>query len=158
MILIRLLLLPLRLAFRLLGFTLKLGYVTGRVPVKVSARSARRVGFRGWLFLIVGAVGGLLLAPEPGRDLRVRLQRLLGGGGSSDTDLADKVAFELAHAPRTWHLDQPDVTVADGRVTLRGAAPAHDARDELARVAAAIPGVEGVDNLVTVASSDADAS
>jgi osmotically-inducible protein OsmY len=61
------------------------------------------------------------------------------------------VSFELAHAPRTWHLDQPDVAVAGGRVTLRGSVPGDDAREELARVAGAVPGVAGVDNLVTVA-------
>lgn len=152
MILIRLLLLPLKLALRLLGITLKVGYVTGRVPVAVSARSARMVGLRGWFFLLVGVAIGLLLAPEPGRDLRLKLQRLMDQGGTSDADLADKVSFELAHAPRTWHLDQPDVVVAAGRVTLRGSVPGEDARDELTRVASAVPGVAGVDNLVTVSA------
>jgi len=153
MILIRLLLLPLKLALRLVGVTLKVGYVTGRVPVRVSARSARLVGFRGSLFLLVGVAIGLLLAPESGRDLRLKLQRMLDQGGASDTDLAEKVTFELAHAPRTWHLDQPDVSVVAGRVILRGSVPGEDAREELARVASAIPGVETVDNQVTVASA-----
>jgi hypothetical protein len=152
MILIRLLLFPIKLVLRLLGFTLKVGYVSGRVPVRMSARSVRLVGFRGVLFLVIGVALGLLLAPEPGRDLRVKLQKLLEGGGTSDADLTEKVAFELAHAPRTWHLDQPDVSVIAGRVTLRGSVPADDARDELARVAATVPGVAGVDNLVTVSS------
>jgi hypothetical protein len=152
MILIRLLIFPIKLILRLLGFTLKVGYVSGRVPVRVSARSVRLVGFRGLLFLGIGVALGLLLAPEPGRDLRVKLQKLLEGGGTSDEDLTEKVAFELAHAPRTWHLDQPDVSVVAGLVTLRGSVPADDARDELARVAGAVPGVAGVDNLVTVSS------
>jgi hypothetical protein len=157
MILIRLLLLPIKLALRLIGVTLKVGYVTGKVPAKVSARSVRLVGFRGVLFLGVGVAIGLLLAPEPGRDLRLKLQRLLDqGGGGSDGDLADKVTFELAHAPRTWHLDQPDVAVVGGRVTLRGSVPADDAREELARVAGAVPGVTGVDNHVTVAAVGTD--
>jgi hypothetical protein len=152
MILIRLLLLPIKLALRLLGVTLKVGYVTGRVPVRVSARSARLVGFRGWLFLAVGVAAGLLLAPEPGRDLRLKLQRMLNQGGPTDTDLGEKVTFELAHAPRTWHLDQPDVSVVGSRVTLRGSVPGDDDREELARVAGAVPGVAGVDNLVTVSA------
>jgi hypothetical protein len=152
MILIRLLLFPIKLALRLLGFTLKVGYVSGRVPVRMSARSVRLVGFRGLLFLIVGIGIGLLLAPEPGRDLRLKLQKLLEGGGATDSDLTEKVAFELAHAPRTWHLDQPDVSVVSGRVTLRGSVPGDDAREELARVAATVPGVAGVDNLVTVSA------
>jgi hypothetical protein len=150
MILIRLLLLPVKFVLWLLGFTLKVGYVTGRVPVRATARSVRVVGFRGWVFLAAGIAIGLLLAPEPGRELRLKLQRLLDQGGTTDGDLAEKVSFELAHAPRTWHLDQPDVAVLGGRVTLRGSVPGDDARDELARVAAAVPGVTGVDNLVTV--------
>jgi len=150
MILIRLLLFPIKLALRLLGVTLKVGYVSGKVPVKVSGRTVRLIGFRGLLFLAVGIGIGLLLAPEPGRDLRLKLQKLLEGGGTSDAELAEKVTFELAHAPRTWHLDQPDVSVGSGRETLRGTVPGDDARDELARVAGAIPGVAGVDNLVTV--------
>ena len=154
MILIRLLLLPVRLALRLVRVALKLGYVAGRVPMKVSARAGRLLGFRGWLFLIVGAIAGLLLAPKSGRELRLKLQRMLEGGGASDVDLAEKVSFELAHAPRTWHLDQPDVSVAAGRVTLRGSVPGDDARDELARVAGAVPGVAGVENQVTVSKTD----
>jgi hypothetical protein len=156
MFLIRLLLFPVKLALRLLGVTLKVGYTAGKVPVKVSARSVRVVGFRGTLFLLVGVAIGLLLAPESGKDLRLKLQRMLEGGGSSDTDLVEKVSFELAHAPRTWHLDQPDVSVAGGRVTLRGSVPGDDAREELARVAGAVPGVAGVDNLVTVAAAPTD--
>jgi osmotically-inducible protein OsmY len=152
MILIRILLFPIKLVLHLLGFTLKVGYVAGRMPVKASARTARLVGFRGWLFLIVGVAAGLLLAPESGRELRLKLQALIEGGGTSDAELAEKVTFELAHAPRTWHLDQPDVSVASGRVTLRGSVPGDDARDELARVAGAIPGVSGVENLVTVSA------
>jgi hypothetical protein len=153
MILIRLLLVPFKLAFALLGLTAKVGYRVGRMPVKVSARSARLPGFRGWLFFGLGVAVGLLVAPGPGRELRLRIQHQLTGGGESDGDLAGKVAFELAHAPRTWHLEQPEVTVTGGRVTLRGSVPAPDARDELARVAAAIPGVDGVENLLTVASA-----
>jgi hypothetical protein len=152
MILIRIILFPLKLALRLLGVTLKVGYVAGKVPVKVSARSVRVVGFRGVLFLIVGVAIGLLLAPEAGKDTRLKLQRLLEGGGTTDGDLVEKVSFELAHAPRTWHLDQPEVAVAGGRVTLRGSVPGDDAREELARVAGAVPGVAGVDNHVTVSA------
>ena len=150
MILFRLLFLPIKLAFKLLGLTSKVAYRTGKLPVKVSTRTARLPGVRGWFFLLVGVALGLAFAPGPGRELRLKLQRQLGGAGGSDTDLADKVTFELAHAPRTWHLDQPAVSVAEGRVTLRGAVPAPDARDELARVAAAIPGVETVDNQIVV--------
>jgi hypothetical protein len=158
MILIRLLLFPIKLALRLLGFTLKVGYVSGRVPVRLTGRSVRFLGVRGLLFLLIGVTVGLFLAPMPGADLVRKLQELLqqGGGGTApggDDDLKDKVSFELAHAPRTWHLDQPDVSVVAGRVILRGSVPGEDAREELARVAGAIPGVEGVDNQVTVAAA-----
>jgi hypothetical protein len=52
--------------------------------------------------------------------------------------------------PRTWHLPQPDVAVVDGRVQLRGRVPHDTAREELVRVAGAIPGVNGVDDLLEV--------
>ena len=58
--------------------------------------------------------------------------------------------FELEHAPRTWHLAQPTVTVVSGRVILSGAVAQAAARDELGRVAAAVPGVGAVDNLLEV--------
>jgi BON domain len=157
MILIRLLLFPVKLALRLLGFTLKVGYVSGRVPVRLTGRSVRFLGVRGLFFLLVGVAVGLFLAPMPGAELLRKVQALLqqGSGGPApggDDDLAGKVSFELAHAPRTWHLDQPEVSVGAGRVILRGSVPGEDAREELARVAGAIPGVEAVDNQVTVAS------
>ena len=58
---------------------------------------------------------------------------------------------ELAHAPRTWHLTQPNITVRAGDVVLEGVVSDDDARDELGRVAAAIPGVARVDNRLEVA-------
>ena len=42
--------------------------------------------------------------------------------------------------------------MAGGRVQLRGDVAADDERDELARVAAAIPGVGGVENLIQVSA------
>jgi osmotically-inducible protein OsmY len=78
----------------------------------------------------------------------------------SDTDLAEKVGFELSHAPRTWHLPQPEVAVVSGRVELLGSVPHETGRDELARVAAAVPGVAAVDNRLEVddtGSSNGDA-
>jgi osmotically-inducible protein OsmY len=76
---------------------------------------------------------------------------MIGGGADSGTTLADKVAFELAHAPRTWHLTQPEITVRAGEVVLEGVVSDDDARDELGRVASAIPGVDRVDNRLEVA-------
>jgi hypothetical protein len=151
MFLIRLVLLPFRLAFAAIGTFFRIGFRLGAIPARVGGRAARIVTFRGWLFLVVGVAIGLLLAPVPGRELRLKLQAMLGGGTDSGASLADKVAFELAHAPRTWHLTQPEISVRSGTVVLEGFVADDDARDELGRVAAAIPGVAGVDNRLAIA-------
>jgi hypothetical protein len=148
MFLIRLLMLPFKIAFALIGLALKTGFRVGTLPFKATGRAARVPHLRGWFFLIVGVAAGLLLAPQSGRELRLKLQQLLDRPSDSDGDLADKVSFELAHAPRTWHLAQPAVSVSAGMVTLRGSVPDGDARDELGRVASAVPGVLAVDNQV----------
>jgi hypothetical protein len=147
----RLLLLPIRLAFRLTGLVFHTGRLAGSVPLRVSRRSTRLLGVRGVLGLVGGIAIGLAVAPGPGRELRAKVRARMGGGGSvTDADLAERVAFELEHAPRTWHLTQPAVTVSAGRVILRGEAALDGDRDELARVAGAVPGVAAVDNLVAV--------
>ena len=112
MFLVRLFLLPFRLALAAVGTTFRLGLRIGSIPARAGGRAMRIVGFRGWLFLLVGIVAGLLLAPTTGRELRRKLQALATGGADSGPGLADKVAFELAHAPRTWHLTQPQVTAS----------------------------------------------
>lgn len=128
MVVVRLFLLPFRL---------------GAAALKMVVRVA---GWKGVLLFKLGLLLGLLFAPGPGRELRARIRALVQGDLVSDDELTAKVTFELAHAPRTWHLPQPEVRVADGRVTLAGAVKQPDERDELARVAGAIPGVTGVDN------------
>ncbi len=153
MILFRLLLLPIKIVLAMFGVAVRTSFRAGRFPVRVGGRAVRLVGFRGWLLFAVGLALGLLFAPGPGRELRAKLQRLLDQDSSSDGDMTSKVAFELAHAPRTWHLTQPTVTVLDGRVRLSGAVPNESARDELGRVAGAIPGVAGVDNELTIATT-----
>lgn len=124
------------------------------IPLRVSRAMTRVLGFRAVLLGFVGLVIGLLIAPVPGRQLREKLLALMAGGGAiPDDELADKVTFELSHAPRTWHLEpQPDVSVLGGRVVLTGEVRGEDARDEFARVAAAIPGVVAVDNQLEVAA------
>jgi hypothetical protein len=135
----------------LLGFTLKAGYKAGSVPFKVTARTGRLVGFKGFVLFALGVAAGLLLAPATGRELRTKLRRILEGSQPlSDNDLAEKVGFELSHAPRTWHLPQPEVAVVSGRVELLGTVPHETGRDELERVAAAVPGVAAVDNKLLV--------
>ncbi|WP_208029498.1 BON domain-containing protein [Rhabdothermincola sediminis] len=158
-VLIRLAVLPFKLALVMLGGTFKAGVKVGGAPVKVGWRVTRAAGISGVFCFVLGLVIGLLFAPSKGREMRAKLRRLLTGqSGLSDEELADRVAFELGHAPRTWHLPQPDVAVVDRRVQLRGTVPHETAREELLRVAANIPGVAGVDDLLeldTAASSEA---
>jgi hypothetical protein len=155
MFIFRLLMLPWKILFAAIGLGFRTALAVGKAPLKVS-RAAVRVGsIRGWVLFIVGLALGLLFAPGPGRELRAKLQALLQGGGAPGEDLQAKVAFELAHAPRTWHLPQPGVIVSGNRVELTGTAATAEDRDELARVAGAIPGVAGVDVSITVPGEDA---
>ncbi|MCX7619238.1 MAG: BON domain-containing protein [Acidimicrobiales bacterium] len=154
MFLIRILLLPFRLALRLLGVSVRLGYRVGRAPVMVSSRAARLMGWKGTILFGSGLVLGLLIAPWPGRQLRDRLRDVFTRRGLSDDELAEKVAFELSHSPRTWHLPQPSLNVLGGRVILKGEVPHVEGRAELERVAACVPGVLDVDNQLIVATTE----
>lgn len=154
----RLMLLPFRLLFKSASLFMRLTLKIAVLPMRACGATTRMVGFRGILFGLVGLAVGLLFAPVPGRQLREKLLTLMADGGAiPDEELADKVSFELSHAPRTWHLEpQPEVSVLAGRVVLTGEIRDEDAREEFARVAAAIPGVSSVDNqLVVVAVSAA---
>jgi len=144
--------LPFKVAGKLIVAAFALGRAVGRVPLRMTHRTIRLLGFRGVFFGLLGLAAGLLLAPVAGRELRRKLAGLLGGGPVTDAELIDKVAFELSHAPRTWHLEpQPAVAVVAGRVILTGEARDDTASDEFSRVAAAIPGVVEVDNQLVVA-------
>lgn len=146
----RLLVVPVKLVLATLGVTFRTGRRIGAVPARLTGRTVRLVGVRGWLFFLAGLAVGLLFAPGPGRELRARLQRLLAPPAPADGELAAKVAYELAHAPRTWHLPQPAVRVEGGTVTLSGEVTDDATRSELGRVAGAIPGVGAVVNHLTV--------
>ncbi|MEZ5141345.1 MAG: BON domain-containing protein [Acidimicrobiales bacterium] len=136
---------PVKLVSAVVEAAFRIGLAVGRAPVRVSQRAVRLAGVKGVLLFLVGLVVGLVLAPVPGRQLRARLRALAAGGAApSDEELAATVTFELSHAPRTWHLTQPEVSVEGGRVTLTGAAPDDAARDELVTVVAGIPGVVDV--------------
>jgi hypothetical protein len=137
---ISLLFLPFKVA---IGST-KLGYKTGRL-----------LGYRRVFLVGVGVAIGLLVAPVPGRQLRAKLLELIeerrpAGNG----DLAERVRFELKHAPRTWHLPQPDVEVEAGLVVLTGEAPHETGRVDLERTAAAVAGVMQVRNDLVVAGTN----
>ena len=142
MILLKLVWLPVRLVFG-----------TAKVGTKVGYRTGRLVGYRRLFFVAAGVTIGLLVAPVPGRELRARIRRRLEARGVTDADLNERVRFELAHHPRTWHLPQPDVAVAAHRVTLRGAVPDDEARHEMVRAAGALPGVAAVDDRLEVAGT-----
>jgi osmotically-inducible protein OsmY len=150
MILLRIIFFPVKVVLGLLGFTLKIGYKAGTLPIKATAKTTTAVGLKGFFFFAVGVAVGLVLAPSSGADLR---KKLLGAGSGeqlSDNELAEKVGFELSHAPRTWHLPQPEVAVVAGRVELSGSVPHEAGKDELERVAAAVPGVAAVENRIEV--------
>jgi hypothetical protein len=155
----RLMLLPFKLLFATLGITFRTGYRVGTAPVRVGWRATRAAGIAGVMCFVLGLAAGLLFAPGSGRELRQKAKRLLAGGGPlSDDELAQKVGFELGHAPRTWHLPQPEVQVSAGRVRLTGTVPHETARDELLRVAESVQGVNGVeDDLAVEAATEAAA-
>jgi hypothetical protein len=146
MLLVRLAFLPLRLAFG----TVKLG-------TKAGYRAGSLLGYKRMFFFGAGVAVGLLVAPTPGRQLRAKLTDLFKGGlgAVSDAELSERVRFELSHSPRTWHLPQPDVVVAGGRVSLSGMVPHETGRADLERAAAAVPGVGWVDNLLVISSNGA---
>ncbi len=153
--LFRLVLLPFRLVFGAIETGFRVGVAIGRLPVRISSGFGRLLGLRAIVTLIAGLALGLLFAPGPGRELRSRLRALSAARRlTSDADLTERVAFELEHAPRTWHLPQPEVTVVGGRVVLRGSVALDSAREELGRVAAAVPGVSALENLVVIAAED----
>lgn len=151
MFLIRILLLPLRLAAALAVTVFRFGFFLGRLPLVITLRLGRLVGLKGSLFFAGGVVTGLAVAPGPGRELRSRVAGMIGGAEVADDDtMAEKVRFELGHAPRTWHLPQPTISVIAGRVVLDGEVPHETAREELGRVAESVPGVASVENRLVV--------
>lgn len=147
---IRLIALPFRLAWAVVVGVVRAALRFALLPLRLMTRGARLFGWRAYLGFAVGLAVGILFAPGPGKVLRDRLRALVAGGVITDDELRAKVAFELAHAPRTWHLAQPDVAVHEARVTLTGDAPDLEARDELVRVAGGIPGVAGVEDRIAV--------
>ena len=140
---------------RLVFFPIKVGTKAGTLAAKTGYRTGRLLGYRRLVLFALGVFVGLLIAPGPGRELREKLQALLSGGQPpSDPELGDRVRFELSHSPRTWHLPQPEVDVQDGRVVLSGAVPHATARADLERTVTGVPGVAGVENLLTITGTN----
>ncbi len=101
-----------------------------------------------------GVATGLAAAPTDGRALRARVLGPTTPPVAGTADVAAAVRTELANSPRTWHLPQPAVRVADGRVELRGAIPHEEARLDLVRTAGAVHGVRAVDDQLVVRATD----
>ncbi len=136
---------------RLIFLPAKVGVGTTKLGVKAGYRTGRLLGYRR-IFVFAAGVGvGLLIAPMTGREARAKLQQLIDERrAGARGDLAERVRFELSHAPRTWHLPQPIVEVQGGTAILRGTVPDEGARTDLERTAAAVAGVVDVDNHVAV--------
>lgn len=66
-----------------------------------------------------------------------------------DAAISAQVSAALAQDPQLSALSI-DVDTVAGRVRLTGTAPSAEARDRATQLAAAVPGVQSVDNLLTV--------
>ncbi len=141
MLLIKLVLLPFRLAFG-----------TTKLATKTSYRAGRLVGYRRVFVFGAGIAVGLLVAPVTGRELRRRIAEMTGTAGPeplSDPDLAERVRNHLRQAPRTWHLPQPVVTeVGPGRIRIDGVVADETAGRDLEGTAMQVPGVDSIDNQI----------
>ena len=143
------------LVVRLAFFPIKLGTKATKVAAKTGYRTGRLLGYRRLTVFAIGVFVGLLIAPGPGEELRARLKEWMQGLQlPSDPDLGDRVRFELSHSPRTWHLPQPEVDVQDGRVVLSGDVPHESARTDFEQTVTAVPGVTGVENLLTISGTN----
>lgn len=137
----------LTLPFRVVGVALVV--VAG--VTKLARGALGVVGYRRLTLVVIGVAIGLLVAPVPGEALRRRLRETLDQrAGVAPTGVEDRVREALSSAPSTWHLDQPAVALVDGRIVLTGPVPHETGRNELVRVAAAVRGVAGVDDHLTV--------
>lgn len=121
------------------------GWFAGRA----TKATGRAVGGRRLALLGAGVAVGMVVAPVPGRVLRSRLRSALAARRPAPDVLAERVREALGSAQRTWHLPQPEIEVTAGRrVVLRGEVPHDTARRDLVAVAAAVPGVAGVDDVL----------
>lgn len=140
----RLIVLPFKIVFGVIRLALAI--------VALGVRIGRALGL---IPFALGVAVGVLVAPGPGREMRERLRRRIEDlRPVDDATLADRVRYQLAHAPRTWHLAQPEVSVTGGIVTLTGAVPDTAARADLLETAAEVPGVRGVEDRLTVTGAD----
>jgi BON domain len=150
---LRILMLPWRVAFGMSRASLRAGYATGKMSARMGYRTTW-LGFTRVLAFAVGVGVGLLAAPTSGVELRERLRRRVEElrAPMSDEELAERVRQELAQSPRTWHLPQPDVEVVGGTAVLTGEAPHSSGKADIERAVAGVPGVVDVDNRLIISS------
>ena len=135
---------------RLLFLPVKVGVGVSRVGAKAGYRTGRLLGYRRVAVFAAGVGLGLMIAPMAGRETRGRIQDRWINRNNGGADLAERVREELARAPRTWHLPQPEVEAVGACAILRGEVPHQSARADMERAAAAVAGVASVENHLTV--------
>jgi osmotically-inducible protein OsmY len=139
-------------------FVLRIVTLPVRLITKGGFRLGRRLGLSRLALLGAGVAAGLMVAREPGRDLRkrfaerVREVQAQRAAPASEEELLARVRDALSQAPRTWHLPQPDIEVVAGTVILSGSAPHAAGRADIEQVVVAVAGVEHVDNRLVVTS------
>ena len=133
---------PTRLSARLLRFSLVTTFRTTRAAVRSSIVS----------FLLGVGLGWFITTPT-GRQAVAYVRQALGQGTAvpvDDESLAGRVRTTLAGSSRTWHLPQPDVTVAAQVVTLTGEVPHEQGRADLVATVRVIEGVASVVDQLSV--------
>ncbi|MCC5950871.1 MAG: BON domain-containing protein [Acidimicrobiia bacterium] len=147
--------LPLRAGVASIRLLVRLVLVVVAAPFVFGWRATRRAGAKAVTCFFLGLAVGLAVAPRRGAELRSAvLTRLMGATHPPDGELADRLRSELAHAPATWHLAQPSVTVDGGIATLTGTVAHAEAAAALTRTAAALPGIRDVVADLRVAPPD----
>jgi osmotically-inducible protein OsmY len=151
---VRLVTLPVRLAYGVGKTGLKTGYSAGRLSMASTYKAGRRIGVSRVLAAGAGVGVGLLIAPRTGAETREGVKRRIAArrAPASDDAVAERVRYELSHSPRTWHLPQPSVTVSGGTAILTGDAPHAAGKADIERAAAAVPGVAQVDSRLVLAT------
>ena len=149
----------LRYAGRVIFFPTKVSARILRASIVTSARSMQLAARSSVISFGIGLGLGWFLTTPTGRYLLASIRDAVLSptvAPPDDDGLAAAVRSELAAAPATWHLPQPEVVVAQGHVTLRGAVPHAEGREALLLAAAGVPGVASVVDVLDL--TDASAS
>jgi len=137
----------LRLAERVILMPTRVTARLVRGSILTSLRSMRFAARSSILSFVAGVGVGWFLTTPTGRYLLASIRDALMSppiAPPDDDALAAAVRSSLAADSSTWHLPQPEVVVADRHVTLRGAVPHAEGRESLLLVAAGVPGVASV--------------